>query len=199
MVVVGQEIFVVCIVELQVVLDIVLNEFSKLVKDRVDVVVIVVEVMCVVQVVIIECDQIIVCNDEILMQVEDVVLILVKLLDQMFCGVGMNFDEVLSIICKGYFGEGGSFSLISYFFSGDVDIMQGEVKVNEILIMLDKMNFYCIVVEKMLLVMLVQLVFCYILFFGCCWGWMYVGIDMVVFVGIEIFVIGDGEVIFVGW
>lgn len=41
--------------------------------------------------------------------------------------------------------------------------------------------------------------FCFIFGFGMCWGCMYEGIDFVGFIGILIYLIVDGVVIFVGW
>ncbi|MTH65754.1 M23 family metallopeptidase [Paracoccus shanxieyensis] len=195
----GQETPAARTAELQAALDIVSNELSKSAKDRADAVATAAEATRAAQAVTIERDQIIARNDEILTQVEDAVSISVKPLDQMFRGVGMNPDEVLSTIRKGYSGEGGPLSPISYSSSGDADITQGEAKANEILITLDKMNSYRIAVEKMPLAMPVQSAFRYTSPFGRRWGRMHAGIDMAAPVGTEIFATGDGEVIFAGW
>lgn len=58
---------------------------------------------------------------------------------------------------------------------------------------------YCIVVEIIFFVVFYKIVVCYIFGFGMCWGWMYWGVDFVGLYGIDIFVIVDGVVIYVGW
>ena len=88
----------------------------------------------------IERDQIIARNDEILTQLEDAVTVSVKPLDDMFRSVGMNPDQILETVRKGYSGQGGPLNPISYSSSGNAEITQGEAKANEILITLDQMN-----------------------------------------------------------
>ncbi|SMO57783.1 M23 family metallopeptidase [Paracoccus laeviglucosivorans] len=185
--------------ELQAALDIVSGELSKSATDRADAVRLAADAKRVADAVTLERDQIVARNDEILSQVEDAVSISVKPLDQMFRSVGMNPDEVLSTIRKGYSGEGGPLNPISYSSSGDADITQGEAKANEILITLDQMNSYRIAVEKMPLAMPVKSAFRYTSPFGRRWGRAHEGIDMAAPVGTDIFATADGEVIFAGW
>ena len=147
----------------------------------------------------IERDQIVARNDEILSQVEDAVTVSVKPLDQMFRSVGMNPDEVLSTIRRGYSGEGGPLNPISYSSSGNAEITQREAKANEILITLDKMNSYRIAVEKMPLAMPVKNAFRYTSPFGRRWGRAHEGVDLAAPVGTPVYATGEGKVIFAGW
>ncbi|UXU74879.1 MULTISPECIES: M23 family metallopeptidase [unclassified Paracoccus (in: a-proteobacteria)] len=147
----------------------------------------------------IERDQIIARNDEILTQLEDAVTVSVKPLDDMFRSVGMNPDQILETVRKGYSGQGGPLNPISYSSSGNAEITQGEAKANEILITLDQMNSYRIAVEKMPLAMPVQSAFRFTSPFGRRWGRAHEGIDLAAPVGTPIHSTAEGTVIFAGW
>lgn len=185
--------------ELQAALDIVTGELSKAATDRADAVQLAADARRTADAVTLERDQIIARNDEILTQVEDAVSVSVKPLDQMFRSVGMNPDEVLSTIRRGYSGQGGPLNPISYSSSGNAEISQGEAKAREIMVTLDQMNSYRIAVEKMPLAMPVKSAFRYTSPFGRRWGRAHEGIDMAAPVGTDIFATADGEVIFAGW
>ncbi|MBD9525484.1 M23 family metallopeptidase [Paracoccus sp. PAR01] len=146
----------------------------------------------------VERDRIIANNDEILNQLEDAVTVSVKPLDDMFRNVGMNPDDVLSTIRRGYSGEGGPLNPVSYSSSGDAEISQGEAKAKEIMVTLDKMNSYRIAVEKMPLAMPVKSAFRYTSPFGRRWGRAHEGIDMAGPVGTPIYATADGVVIHAG-
>ena len=146
-----------------------------------------------------ERDQIVARNDEILSQLEDAVSVSVKPLDDMFRNVGMNPDEILRTVRRGYSGQGGPLNPIGYSSSGNAEISQRDAKANEILITLDQMNSYRIAVEKMPLAMPVKSAFRYTSPFGRRWGRAHEGIDMAGPVGSPIFATGDGVVVFAGW
>ncbi len=93
--------------ELQAALDILSGELKKSALDRADAVKQADDARRTAEAVTLERDQIVARNDEILNQVEDAVTISVKPLDEMFRSVGMNPDDVLSTIRRGYSGEGG--------------------------------------------------------------------------------------------
>lgn len=185
--------------ELQAALDILSGELKKSALDRADAVKQADDARRTAEAVTLERDQIVARNDEILNQVEDAVTISVKPLDEMFRSVGMNPDDVLSTIRRGYSGEGGPLNPIGYSSSGDAEISQGEAKAKEILITLDQMNSYRIAVEKMPLAMPVKSAFRYTSPFGRRWGRAHEGIDMAAPVGTQIFATGEGTVIFAGW
>ena len=146
-----------------------------------------------------ERDQIVARNDEILTQLEEAVNVSVKPLDDLFRSVGMNPEELLRTVRRGYSGQGGPLNPISYSSSGDAAITQGEAKANEILITLDQVNTYRIAVEKMPLAMPVQTAFRFTSNYGRRWGRAHEGIDMAAPTGTPIHATGEGTVIFAGW
>lgn len=185
--------------ELQAALDILSGELKQAAQDRSNAVQQAQDAKRLADAVTIERDQIVARNDEILSQLEDAVSVSVKPLDQMFRNVGMNPDEILRTVRRGYSGQGGPLNPISYSSSGNAEITQGEAKAKEILITLDKMNSYRIAVEKMPLAMPVKSAFRYTSPFARRWGRMHEGIDMAGPVGTSIYATGDGVVIWAGW
>ena len=146
----------------------------------------------------IERDQIVARNDEILTQLEDAVTVSVKPLDDVFRKVGMNPEDVLDTIRRGYSGQGGPLTPISYSTRGDATLSQGEDKAREIMVTLDQMNTYRIAIEKLPLAMPVTQSFRYTSPFGRRWGRRHEGVDMAGPVGTPIHATGDGVVIFAG-
>lgn len=185
--------------ELQAALDILSGELKQAASDRADAVQQAQDAQRMAEAVTLERDQIVARNDEILSQLEDAVTVSVKPLDDMFRSVGMNPDEILSTVRRGYSGQGGPLNPISYSSSGNAEIGQGEAKANEILITLDQMNSYRIAVEKMPLAMPVKSAFRYTSPFGRRWGRAHEGIDMAGPVGTAIYATGQGTVIWAGW
>lgn len=185
--------------ELQTALDILSGELKRAASDRADAVQQAEDARRTAEAVTIERDQIVARNDQILTQLEDAVTVSVKPFDDMFRSVGMNPDEILSTVRRGYSGQGGPLNPISYSTSGNAEITQGEAKANEILISLDQMNSYRIAVDKMPLAMPVKSAFRYTSSFGRRWGRAHEGIDMAAPVGTPIFAAGEGVVIFAGW
>ncbi|WP_017999995.1 M23 family metallopeptidase [Paracoccus sp. N5] len=185
--------------ELQAALDILSGELKRAAADRADAVREAEDARRTAEAVTIERDQIVARNDQILTQLEDAVTVSVKPLDEMFRSVGMNPDEILDTVRRGYSGQGGPLNPIGYSSSGNAEISQGEAKANEILITLDQMNSYRIAVEKMPLAMPLQSAFRYTSPYGRRWGRAHEGIDMAAPVGTPIFSTGDGVVVFAGW
>ncbi|WP_410216881.1 DUF5930 domain-containing protein [Paracoccus sp. (in: a-proteobacteria)] len=146
----------------------------------------------------VERDQILARNDEILTQLEDAVTVSVAPLDNVFRSVGMNPDDVLRTIRKGYSGQGGPLTPMSYSTRGDAALSQGETKARQIIVTLDQMNTYRIAIEKLPLAIPVKQSFRYTSGFGRRWGRMHEGIDLAGPVGTPIHVTGDGVVTFAG-
>ncbi|WP_323717076.1 M23 family metallopeptidase [Paracoccus aminovorans] len=185
--------------ELQAALDILSGELKQVVSDRADAVQEAQDARRMAEAVTLERDQIVARNDKILAQLEDAVSVSVKPLDDMFRSVGMNPDEILRTVRRGYSGQGGPLNPIGYSSSGNAEITQGEAKAQEIMITLDQMNSYRIAVEKMPLAMPVQSTFRYSSPFGRRWGRSHEGIDMAAPVGTAIYATGEGTVIWAGW
>lgn len=185
--------------ELQAALDILSRELKSASDERGRAVQDAEDARRVADAVTLERDQIVARNDEILSQLEDAVSVSVKPLDDMFRNVGMNPDEILRTVRRGYSGQGGPLNPIGYSSSGNAEISQRDAKANEILITLDQMNSYRIAVEKVPLAMPVKSAFRYTSPFGRRWGRAHEGIDMAGPVGSPIFATGDGVVVFAGW
>ncbi|KGJ04105.1 peptidase M23 [Paracoccus halophilus] len=146
-----------------------------------------------------ERDLIVARNDEILTQLEDAVSVSVEPLDEMFRSVGMNPDEILRTVRRGYSGQGGPLNPVGYSSSGNAAITQGEAKAREIMITLDQVNTYRIAIEKMPLAMPVQSAYRLTSPYGRRWGRMHSGIDMAGPAGTPVYATGDGTVIWAGW
>ncbi|WP_245948607.1 M23 family metallopeptidase [Paracoccus lutimaris] len=185
--------------ELQAALDILSSELKQASSQRSQAVQDAEDAKRLAEAVTLERDQIVARNDEILSQVEDAISVSVEPLDDMFRSVGMNPDEVLRTVRRGYSGQGGPLNPIGYSSSGDAEISEREAKAKEILITLDQMNSYRIAVSKMPLAMPVKSAFRYTSPFGRRWGRAHEGIDMAGPVGTPIFATGDGVITFAGW
>ncbi|WCR03974.1 peptidoglycan DD-metalloendopeptidase family protein [Paracoccus saliphilus] len=146
----------------------------------------------------VERDQIVARNDEILNQLEDAVSISVQPLDKVFRSVGMDPEDVLNTIRKGYSGQGGPLNPISYSTSGDASLSKGETKAKQIVVTLDEMNTYRIAIEKLPLAMPVKSSFRYTSGFGRRWGRMHEGVDMAGPTGTPVYATGDGVISFAG-
>lgn len=184
--------------EFSVALDILSNELRSAADQRASAEQEAADAQLAAQELTVERDQILARNDEILTQLEDAVSVSVKPLDDVFRSVGMNPDEVLSTIRRGYSGQGGPLTPMSYSTRGDAALSQGETKARQIIVTLDQMNTYRIAIEKLPLAMPVRDSFRYTSGFGRRWGRMHEGIDMAGPVGTPIYATGDGVVIQAG-
>ena len=147
----------------------------------------------------VERDRIIARQDQILTQIEDAVTLSVEPLDRVFRQAGMDPQEVLRAVRRGYSGQGGPLTPIAYSSSGNAAITEGETRANKILITLDAANTYRIALEKAPLAMPVKSGFRYTSGFGRRWGRAHEGIDMAGPVGTPIHSTADGVVSFAGW
>ncbi|MFZ1471049.1 MAG: M23 family metallopeptidase [Paracoccaceae bacterium] len=80
-------------------------------------------------------------NDAIFAKLEEAVTISMEPLDKMFRAAGMNPDDLLRAVRKGYSGQGGPLSQITVSSSGGL-LMPDEVRANAILKTLEEMNMY---------------------------------------------------------
>ncbi|OJH44488.1 M23 family metallopeptidase [Paracoccus sp. SM22M-07] len=184
--------------EFSVALDILSNELRSAADQRASAELEAAEAQLTAHELAVERDQILARNDEILAQLEDAVSVSVKPLDDVFRSVGMNPDDVLNTIRRGYSGQGGPLTPMSYSTRGNAALSQGETKARQIIVTLDQMNTYRIAIEKLPLAMPVRDSFRYTSGFGRRWGRMHEGIDMAGPVGTPIYATGDGVVIQAG-
>jgi murein DD-endopeptidase MepM/ murein hydrolase activator NlpD len=86
-------------------------------------------------------------NDQIFRQIEDAMTISVKPLDKMFRAAGMNTDSLLSQVRRGYRGEGGPLTPISFSTMGSAP-SHDETRANRLIDQLDQLNLYRVAAQK---------------------------------------------------
>lgn len=147
----------------------------------------------------VERDAIIARNDAILTQLEDAMTMTTEPLDKMFRSVGINPDDILTTVRRGYSGTGGPLTPMGYSTSGNAAISEAEARATNVMISLDEVNSYRIAVDKVPLAMPVKAAFRYSSGFGPRWGRMHQGIDLAGPVGTPILSTAEGTVTFAGW
>jgi murein DD-endopeptidase MepM/ murein hydrolase activator NlpD len=80
-------------------------------------------------------------NDAIFAKLEEAVTVSMEPLDKMFRSVGLDPDDLIASVRKGYTGQGGPLSPISVSTSGQ-PLAPEEVRANAILKQMDEMNLY---------------------------------------------------------
>ena len=137
--------------------------------------------------------------NQIFRQLEDAMTISVKPLDKMFRNAGLNIDRLLEQIKRGYSGQGGALSPISYMPDG-LDVVDPTVnRANNILNQLDKLNVYRIAAEKAPFAMPVKGTFRFTSGYGPRWGEMHRGTDFAAKSGAPIYATADGVVTRAEW
>ena len=81
-------------------------------------------------------------NDAIFTKLEEAVTVSMEPLDKMFRAAGLNPDDLISSVRKGYSGQGGPLSPITASTSGSMVLTGDEVRANAILKELEEMNLY---------------------------------------------------------
>ena len=81
-------------------------------------------------------------NDAIFAKLEEAVTVSMEPLDKMFRAAGLNPDDLISSVRKGYSGQGGPLSPISVSTSGGAALTGDELRANAILKELEEMNLY---------------------------------------------------------
>ena len=137
--------------------------------------------------------------NQIFRQLEDAMTISVKPLEKMFRNAGLNIDRLLEQIKRGYSGQGGALSPISYMPDG-LDVVDPTVnRANNILNQLDKLNIYRIAAEKAPFAMPVKGTFRFTSGYGPRWGEMHRGTDFAAKSGAPIYATADGVVTRAEW
>ena len=137
-------------------------------------------------------------NDQIFRQLEEAFTVSVEPLDNMFRAAGMNPDNVLSEVRRGYSGTGGPLTPLQFSTRGgqtDPDA----ARANGILSSMDRLNLYRIAAERIPFDMPVSSGFRFTSGFGQRWGRMHNGTDFAAPVGTPIVAPADGVVTFAGW
>lgn len=138
-------------------------------------------------------------TDEIFRQIEEAMVVSVEPLDDMFRAAGMDPQNMLDAVRRGYSGQGGPLMPISVSTSnvgeGDADTLRA----NEILGNLDRINLYRIAAEMAPFDMPVRSNYRLTSGFGSRWGRLHAGTDFAGPVGTPIYATADGVVIEAGW
>ncbi|WP_045389813.1 M23 family metallopeptidase [Falsirhodobacter sp. alg1] len=143
-------------------------------------------------------------NDAIFTQLEDAVEMSMEPLDKMFRAAGLNTEDLLREVRRGYSGQGGPLNPVSLStMSGE--ITPEEQRANSILEGLQKMNMYRIAAMHVPLAMPLDAAFRYSSPFGYrndpkgAGRRFHSGVDLAAPIGTDIHVTGDGVVLRAGW
>lgn len=137
-------------------------------------------------------------NDQIFRQLEEAMLVSVEPLDEMFRAAGMNPENLIDQVRRGYSGTGGPLTPLQFSTRGgepDPDALRA----NSILTSMDRINLYRIAAEKAPFSIPVKSSFRYTSGFGPRWGRMHNGTDFAGPIGTPILATADGVVTHSGW
>ncbi len=143
-------------------------------------------------------------NDAIFSQLEDAVTISMAPLDKMFRAAGLSPQDVLDTVRRGYSGQGGPLTPLSFSTSGAA-LDPDTARANGILKTLDTMNLYRIAAEQLPFAVPVHSSFRFTSGFGYrrdpkgAGTRMHTGTDFAANYGTPIYATGDGTVIQADW
>jgi len=137
-------------------------------------------------------------NDEIFRQLEEAMLVSVAPLDDMFRAAGMDPDDLIAQVRRGYSGQGGPLTPLSFSTRGE-EPDADTARANGILGAMDRINLYRIAAERAPFAMPVLDSFRFTSGFGMRWGRLHAGTDFAAPVGTAIFATADGVVTEAGW
>lgn len=143
-------------------------------------------------------------NDQIFRQLEEAMTISVEPLDKMFRSAGMPTDQIIEQVRRGYSGQGGPLTPLSFSTRGE-EPSADELRANRLLNQMDRLNLYRIAAQKAPFAMPVKSVFR----FTSPYGYrrdpktggrrMHKGTDFASSHGTDIFATADGVVVHAGW
>ena len=87
-------------------------------------------------------------NDQIFRQLEEAMTISVAPLDKIFRSAGMPTDSIIKQVRRGYSGQGGPLTKLSFTTRGEDDPSPDQERANRILSQMDLLNLYRIAAEK---------------------------------------------------
>ncbi len=137
-------------------------------------------------------------NDDIFRQLEDAMTVSVEPLEKMFRAAGMDPDNMLSQVRRGYSGNGGPLTPMSFSTMGggpDADT----TRANGILNKMDEINLYRIAAEKAPFDTPVKAAFRFTSGFGQRWGRLHAGTDFAAPIGTPVYATADGVITESGW
>ncbi len=137
-------------------------------------------------------------NDRIFRQLEEAMTVSVMPLDKMFEKAGMDPDRILNEVRKGYSGQGGPLTPLSFSTKGDATSPE-TLRANRILNQMDRLNLYRIAAQKAPFASPLKDSFRFTSGFGYRWGRLHAGTDFAAPHGTPIYATADGVVIHAGW
>ncbi|ETW14606.1 M24/M37 family peptidase [Roseivivax marinus] len=137
-------------------------------------------------------------NDMIFRQLEEAMTVSVKPLDKMFENAGMDPDRILGEVRKGYSGQGGPLTPLSFSTRGE-DLGADAARANDILNQMDRLNLYRIAAEKVPFASPLKDPFRFTSGYGRRWGRMHEGTDFAAAHGTPIYATAEGTVVYAGW
>jgi murein DD-endopeptidase MepM/ murein hydrolase activator NlpD len=136
-------------------------------------------------------------HDEIFASLEEAVTISMAPLDKMFSSAGLDPDDLIEQVRRGYSGQGGPLGpLVPPVAAGSDDSAE---RAGRILEGLDRMNLYRLAVEKAPFAMPLKTSFRYTSGFGRRGGRAHEGIDMAGALGSPVYATAEGTVVHAGW
>nr|WP_222468802.1 M23 family metallopeptidase [Vannielia litorea] len=136
-------------------------------------------------------------NDQIFTQLEEALTVSVAPLDKMFRDAGLPPDQLISTVKRGYSGQGGPLTPLTFSTKG-MPLDMGQNRANNILKGLERMDYYRIAAQKAPFSVPVKSAFRFTSGFGPRWGRMHNGTDFAAAYGTPIYATGDGVVIHAG-
>ncbi|TNY32149.1 M23 family metallopeptidase [Pelagovum pacificum] len=137
-------------------------------------------------------------NDVIFRQLEEAMTVSVEPLDRMFRQAGLNPDDMIATVRRGYSGTGGPLTPLSFSTRGSGSDADTD-RANAILNGLDEINIYRIAAERAPFDVPVKDSFRFTSGFGMRWGRMHEGTDFAAPIGTPIYATADGVVTHAGW
>lgn len=138
-------------------------------------------------------------NDEIFDTLEGAVKISMEPLDKMFRNAGMNPDQILNQIRRGYSGTGGPLMPVALSSKSVNDLDGDSARAMGILGKLDEMNMYRIAVDKLPFAIPLTGGYRFTSPFGYRWGRLHAGVDLAGPVGMRVYAPADGVVTASEW
>ena len=137
-------------------------------------------------------------NDQIFRQLEEAMTVSVKPLDKMFEAAGMDPDSILNQVRKGYSGQGGPLTPLSFSTRGE-EPSDDTKRANSILSQMDRLNLYRIAAQKAPFASPLKDSFRFTSGFGYRWGRLHAGTDFAAPHGTPIYATADGVVVQADW